>query len=174
MILFAAESKEIQIKTALTVINILDCNVLAQVTGETNGIEIKTEDTEVKPEKEGVETEHVAARQLENQNIIRIKTEHKPPFKNELAEVVNPNTRGTKPVLEELKDCQFNLSSIRFDKKFINTNKKVSEYIFNFSQQLALTKCIMLLYNRNFNTSCKYMLMMGCNGMALFLRKASL
>ena len=115
------------------------------MTGETNGIEIKTEDTEVKPEKEGVETEHVAARQLENQNIIRIKTEHKHPFKNELAEVVNPNTRGIKPVLEELKDCQINLSSIRFDKKFINTNKKVSEYTFNFSQQLALTKCIMLI-----------------------------
>ena len=95
--------------------------------GETCGIKIKTE---VKPEKEGVETEHVAARQLENQEPIRVKTEHKPPFKDELAD---PPTSDIKPVLDELKDCQINFSSGSSDEKVVNTKQKVSECAILFS-----------------------------------------
>ena len=111
---------------------------LAQVTAETCGIEIKIEDIEVKPEKEDAETEHVAAKQLENQEPTRIKTEHKPPLKNELAEEVNPHASDTKPVLEEMKDFQINLSSGSSDEKVINTKQKVSKCTIMLSQNLAL------------------------------------
>ena len=113
-------------------VNVLDPNVLAQVAGETCGIGIKTEDTVVKPEKEVVEAEHAAARQIENQEPIRVKTEHKPPFKDELADV-NPPTSDIKPVLEELKDCQINFSSASSDENVINTKQKVSECAIMFS-----------------------------------------
>ena len=111
---------------------------LAQVAEETCGIEIKTEDTEVKPEKEDAETEHVAAMQLENQEPTRIKTEQKPPFKIELAEEVNPHTSDIKPVLEEIKDFQINSSSGSSDEKVINAKQKVSKCTIMISQKLTL------------------------------------